>query len=387
MTIGLAAPFARPARTAITMAAILLGATAVTLAVGLSSSLNMVVAGLSHDKAEPVQIGIPWAAGAGPAGIAPRQADAGQLPSAATAQHAVEAALRAQPGTLRYVAQADQPVTVAGLSQQAAVTAFRGNASWTGYDMISGHWYTGPGQVDVASRFLTVTGTAIGDTVSLTLNGHQIPVRIVGQVFDTHNNGLAMVTGWQTLASSDPGLAPDRYDVALRPGTAAMAYVQALRNKLGPDYLVQANTRSSDVADLMISLIGALTVLLALVAGLGVLNTVVLHTRERIHDLGIFKAIGMTPRQTITMVICWVAGTGLAAGVIAVPAGIALHRLVLPAMAAAADVGLPASFLNVYHGWELAALALAGTMIAVAGALLPAGWAAGMRTASALHTE
>jgi putative ABC transport system permease protein len=387
VTIGLAAPFARPARTAVTMAAILLGATAVTLAAGLSSSLNLVVAGLSHDKAEPVQIGIPWAAGPGPAGIAPRQAGAGQLPTAAAAQHAVEAALLAQPGTLRYVAQADQPVTVAGLSQQIAVTAFRGNASWTGYDMISGHWYTGPGQVDVASRFLAVTGTAIGDTVTLTLNGRQIPVRIAGQVFDTHNNGLAMVTGWQTLASADRGLAPDRYDVALRPGTAAMAYVQALRNKLGPDYLVQANTRSSDVADLMISLIGALTVLLAVVAGLGVLNTVVLHTRERVHDLGVFKAVGMTPRQTIAMVVCWVAGTGLAAGVIAVPAGIALHRLVLPAMAAADDVGLPASFLNVYHGWELAALALAGAVIAVAGALLPAGWAAGMRTASALHAE
>ncbi len=79
--------------------------------------------------------------------------------------------------------------------------------------------------------------------------------------------------------------------------------------------------------------------------------------------------------------------TGLVAGVIAVPAGITLHRLVLPAMAAAADVGLPASFLNVYHGWELAALALAGAVIAVAGAMLPAGWAASMRTASALRTE
>ena len=59
VTIGLAAPFARPARTVITLAAILLGATTVTLAVGLSSSLNLVVAGLSHDQAEPVQIGIP----------------------------------------------------------------------------------------------------------------------------------------------------------------------------------------------------------------------------------------------------------------------------------------------------------------------------------------
>jgi putative ABC transport system permease protein len=123
------------------------------------------------------------------------------------------------------------------------------------------------------------------------------------------------------------------------------------------------------------------------VAGLGVLNTVVLHTRERVHDLGIFKAVGMTPRQTITMVICWVAGTGLVAGVVAVPAGMAVHRYVLPVMAHAAATDIPASYLNVYGPAELAMLGLAGLVIAVAGALLPAGWAAGSRTASALRAE
>ena len=50
-------------------------------------------------------------------------------------------------------------------------------------------------------------------------------------------------------------------------------------------------------------------------------------------------------------------------------------------MANAADTGLPASYLNVYSGWELGALALAGLVIAVVGALLPASWAAGTRTA------
>ncbi len=137
----------------------------------------------------------------------------------------------------------------------------------------------------------------------------------------------------------------------------------------------------------MIALIGTLTLLLAVVAGLGVLNTVVLHIRERVHDIGVFKAIGMTPRQTIAMVVCWVAGTGLVAGLIAVPAGIVLHGAVLPAMANAADVGVPANLVNVYHPAEMAGLALAGVAIAVAGALLPASWAAATRTGAALHAE
>lgn len=137
----------------------------------------------------------------------------------------------------------------------------------------------------------------------------------------------------------------------------------------------------------LLGLIGVLTLLLAVVAGLGVLNTVVLHTRERVHDLGIFKAVGLTPRQTIAMVICWVAGTGLVAGVVAVPAGMAVHRYVLPLMAHAAATNVPASYLDVYGAAELALLALAGLVIAAAGAMLPASWAARSRTASALRAE
>jgi putative ABC transport system permease protein len=51
----------------------------------------------------------------------------------------------------------------------------------------------------------------------------------------------------------------------------------------------------------------------------------------------------MTLRQTILVVTCWVAGTGLGAGVVAVPAGIAVHRFVLPIMAHAAATNVPAS--------------------------------------------
>jgi putative ABC transport system permease protein len=95
----------------------------------------------------------------------------------------------------------------------------------------------------------------------------------------------------------------------------------------------------------------------------------------------------MTPRQIVAMVICWVAGTGLVAGLIALPAGIALQHVVLPVMASSANLGLPASYLSVYRGPELVALALAGVVIAIVGALLPAGWAARIGTASALRAE
>lgn len=384
VTIGLAAPFSRPARTAVTLVAVLLGATTVTFATGLTGSLNRIVVGLSHSQAEPVQAYLPSGATGGPGNFGP-----GGAPRAlpvAVAERKTKAALRAQPGTLRYVAEADERVSVVGLTGQVDLTAFRGDARWTGYDLISGRWYNRAGEAVVPTNFLTVTGTSVGDTVTISDAGGLIAVRIVGEIFDTSNQGLDMLTGWRTVATADPRLVPATYDVGLRPGTDPQQYARALGHALGSGSAVSLNTNDPFFLTLT-ALIALLTLLLAVVAGLGVLNTVLLHTRERVHDLGIFRALGMTPRQTIAMVICWVAGTGLLAGLVAVPAGVAVHRYVLPVMAHAGATNVPASYISVYSAPELAVLALAGLVIAVAGALLPAGWAARSAAATALRAE
>ncbi|HEX4063936.1 MAG TPA: ABC transporter permease [Streptosporangiaceae bacterium] len=374
VTIGLAAPFARPARSTATLVAVLLGATTVTFAVGLGASLGRVVEGLSRASAQPVQI---WSNSS---------RDDYNLTSAD--QRAIVTALRSQPGTLRYTDETNAPAGLAGQSVRVAATAFTGKAGWTGYPMIHGHWYTGPGQIVASTGFLGMTDKTVGDTVTITFGATSIPVRIVGEDFAADNRGVSVVTDWRTLAAASPAMAqPDQIDVALRPGISVSAYAQAVGNRLGAGYAVNVNSRKSVVVNLMFGVIGLLTLMLAVVAGLGVLNGVVLQTRERVHDLGVFKALGMTPRQVIAMVVCWVAGVGLLAGLLAIPAGMALHGYVLPVMASSANLGLPATFLNVYLPWELAGLALAGVVIAVAGALLPAGWAARMRTAAALRAE
>jgi hypothetical protein len=69
------------------------------------------------------------------------------------------------------------------------------------------------------------------------------------------------------------------------------------------------------------------------------------------------------------------------------PAGILLHHAVIPAMTRAANSGYPPSLISVYSPGEMLLLALAGLVIAVAGALGPAVWAAAARTAFALRTE
>ena len=190
VTIGLAAPFARPARTAITLVAVLLGAAAVTFAVGLSTSLNRVVGGLSHAAQEPVQ-------------LYPNSHNS--FTFTAAQQRTVQAALRAQPGTLHYVAETDNTFSVAGLTGQHPLTAFGGPAAWTGYPLISGHWYTGPGQAVVSTGFLSLTGKKIGDDVTIVLGSTPIRVRITGEDFDSDGRGVSVITDTRTLAAAGPG--------------------------------------------------------------------------------------------------------------------------------------------------------------------------------------
>jgi putative ABC transport system permease protein len=175
--------------------------------------------------------------------------------------------------------------------------------------------------------------------------------------------------------------------VGLRPGVNAQSYQNAVFAKLGPGDYHQVGSGSGILLQIISGLVLILTLLLVVVAAFGVLNTVVLMTRERVHDLGVFKAVGMTPRQTITMVVTTVAATGLIAGLIAVPAGIALHHAILPIMGNGAQTDFPPAIYNVYSPAELVLLALTGLVIAVVSALGPASWAARTRTAIALRAE
>ncbi|NJP43184.1 ABC transporter permease [Actinacidiphila epipremni] len=391
LSLGLAGPFARPARSATIWAAVAFGALGVTFAYGLGSSLSAIQAGLNRDT--PGQVTVPVY---GPPPDAPARQDAGPGaeapapgPPVAADAAALTRAIEAQPGTAGYVGVSERRVAFAGLPGATTAAAYQGDAAWASLQMVSGHWLTGPGQIVVGRRFLAATGTRVGDTVTLQGEGRGAPVRIVGEALVVGDAGMRVATDARTLTAVGVSAQPDMFHVKLTQGADTGAYLRDLNAALrsaGVEAFAEGGSLSTTVVA-MDALIAALTLMLVLVAGLGVLNTVVLDTRERVHDLGVMKALGMSPRQTVAMVVTSVAGIGLLAGVVGVPLGIALHHLVVPAMGSAAGAHIPHPDLAVYHPLQVALLALAGLVIATAGALLPATWSARTPTATSLRTE
>jgi putative ABC transport system permease protein len=385
VTLGLATPAARPARTLVTVVAIVAGAASVTFGTGLAASVSQAYADISQASALPVEVSaIPQGPGGGQPGVT-----AGSGGMTGAQQRAVAAALAAQPGTRHVLAVTSDQLSLPGLSDRVTITAYRGNPAWSGLALISGRWYSGTAAVPEVlanTLFLTETGASVGSDYTLTSGSRQVTVRIAGEVFQPGRE-IALYASPATLAALDPAAAPQQFAVALRPGTRPQANANAVSAALGGGY--EASTVSSGGRELqaVLTLVAMLTALIIAVAGLGVLNTVALQVRERAHSIGVLKAVGMTPRQALAMTVCSVALVGLAAGIVAVPAGVLLHHSVLPVMAHGANSGLPPSLLSVYTPAEAVLLALAGLAIAVAGALGPAGWAARARTTAALRAE
>jgi putative ABC transport system permease protein len=400
VTAGLAAPFTCPARSAVTLAVITFGLTAVVLATGLDASL----AKINHGGRQWRHWQVIWAGRPG-----------AQQAFTPSQQQVVAAALRAQPGTLAHAAEATTPpqglatpssgrgpvtrgwsASVPGVGQHVPITAFQGNAAGLGLDMISGTWYHGPGQVVVNLAYPATASLVVGQTIPIIVGGTTVTAQITGTVYTPDLVG-ALITSWQTLRGA-AGLAINQYIVAMRPGVNSDTYAEGLQRALGRGYIVTTPVLGQGggvglFADVDTSLIRLLTVLVAALAGLGVLNTVLMLTRERVHDLGVYKAVGMTPRQALTMVTCWAVPPAAAAAIVALPTGMALQDAVMQAIAsdqATVPGGLgvaPASLVHVYTPGGLTLLALAGLAIAVIGALGPATWAAAARTTTALRAE
>ncbi|GGN23122.1 hypothetical protein GCM10010109_37960 [Actinoplanes campanulatus] len=366
ITFGLASPFARPARTAVTMVAILLGVTTVVFAAGLSKSLIALAAAGNRVEQVPILVAV---TGRPPLGDG----------------DAVRAVIEDQPGTAAVTTARETEARVPGSGLPLSIRAYQGDASWTGYPLLSGRWYAEPGEAVAGARLLSSFGVRVGDELTVSTPGGRTTVRIVGEVFSNGSTAV-MIMDAAGLGGS-PGLRG--FEVSIAPGTDPHAYAANLNAALGETAHAQvsAETQENEIVTAMLALIATLTLLLTAVAGLGVLNTVVLETRERVHEIGVLKTLGMTPGQVRLMVISSMLLIGAAGGALAVPLGRLLHAWSLPIMGDAAGLTLPSPVLAVYRPAELVALGAAGILLAAIGALVPAGWAARSRASTALRAE
>lgn len=371
VTLGLGLPFARPGRALLTVASVLLGVATVTFATGLSAT--MVSYGRAEQDYGKAQSTV-WRGQTRFDQTAPRHDDA-----------ATQHLLRSLPHVADVAAVGFINVRILGRSEGVAVEGVRGGRSTVPDSLARGRWPSGPGEVVASGRFLAKQGLRLGDSFTLTAaDGRQERVRLVGEILAGPENWVR--ADWSTVTALTPDAQANQYWVRLTPDADFNAYAKAVR-AADPGLYPTKNTMLNADAVTVVGAASALTLMLTLVAVMGVFNTVVLNARERRRDIGMLKSIGMTPRQVTVMMVVSMAGLGLVGGILGLPLGVAAYHVVIPITEHAAQLTFPARMLDVWHPGGMALMVLAGVAIAALGAVLPARAAARQTIARVLHTE
>ena len=366
IVLGIGDAFARPLRAALTLVTVLLGVATVVVAIGLPRSFALI------NNSET---------GAGNYQVVVNRSNA--LPDAD-----VMGILNAQPETARVIALDGENIAVPGISDPVNSRIFRGDSSKLAYMVIAGRWFNGPGEVLAPAGFLRDTHLKIGDTFTGSLNGQTLQLHVVGEVYDISNLGHELFMDYATLPPNTPNSAPSTYWVTLRPGSDLNAYIQRVAGTQ-PDLLDVHPNNTSLIGPVKIidSVLLVLAVVLVLIGVGGIFNTLLLNTRERIQDTAALKAVGMSPRQVIVMVAASAGLLALVAGLMAMPVGLYLHRLLNDVVSTSTGNDTPPSVYGVFNLFELMAIPLLGVAVAIVASLLPGRWSARTSVIEVLHAE
>jgi putative ABC transport system permease protein len=366
LSLGAGDAFIRPLRGVLTVLAVLVGVATIVVASGLREALP---------KSLSTTSGL--------------NGDVSVSRGNTVSDNGVMAILNGQPQTQQVVAATQGAVVVPGLADPVDGLAFRDDPRGLGWSasLVRGRWLSGrPGEVLLRRSVLDQAKLNVGSTFDGVIAGRQLRLHVVGE---TASLNFGALLGWSTLIAAEPDAQPDRYLVQLRPGSNANSFAAAVQAQ-EPDFLtVTANRRvaSDSSSDAINTIMAILVVVLGLIAAVGVFSTMLLHVRERSRDIAIMKAVGMSPRQLLVMVMTSSAVLGVTGGLLGMPAGVRTYHGLVTQLARGIGLSPPPFAFDVLHPVTLYPLGLAGLAIALAGAFLPARRAARSRTAEILRSE
>jgi putative ABC transport system permease protein len=309
---------------------------------------------------------------------------------------ATQQLLASRPEVAYYFGSYEWPGQLTESANPLSVIFTMGDTRRIAATLSSGRWYSmGADEIVLGDQAMQHFRLHLGDRIPLTFdlgNGQMvtIPYTVVGTLFATQwaDEAYAALNSLTMRAAipTDDLLARTGYEVTLRSVASADAFAQTLQRlsagRVGVKvYDLSPPPAASQAAKVMV----VLSVLLMVIAAVGILNAMLLSTRERYREMGILKAIGLTPGQMVRSVIEGAVALGILALVVGIPLGLALTGRGLEALVNSQG-GLPHFEMGI--NWlALAVLVPVTLLVAALGAYLPARWVAREPVSAALLYE
>jgi putative ABC transport system permease protein len=190
-------------------------------------------------------------------------------------------------------------------------------------------------------------GLRVGDTMEFAVGeGEAKSLRVAAIVERTipGKTGETVLVGWSDATESFGVAGADFFAVRFAPDSGARARQSveelARLNALEPSSLDRVQGAIADALDRVFSLFDALALVAVVVAALGIVNTLTMNVVERVREIGVLRATGMTRRQVGRMVVVEAGILGLLGAVLGIATGLAAGLIMVTL--AGGELELPA---------------------------------------------
>jgi putative ABC transport system permease protein len=227
----------------------------------------------------------------------------------------------------------------------------------------------------------------IGETLTFATGASPTKLTVVGIVAHSvpGDSQEALLVGWSDALGPFGASGADLFAVRYLPGqeSSARGAVDATASQYALQSADLGSVRGTvgDALDRVFRLLDALALVAVLVAGLGLANTLSMSVLERVREIGVLRATGMSSRQVWGMVVIEAGILGVAGSLI----GAAVGLLVGGLLVAWSSGGLGLAFDPPLASIGLAAIL--GVVISVTAAIYPAGVASRQSIVRGLQHE
>jgi putative ABC transport system permease protein len=239
------------------------------------------------------------------------------------------------------------------------------------YAITAGRAPSAPDEAVAGQGLYAALNVSVGQWVRLTVGSTPYILHLVGRCIETQDAGRVVSTGFDTLQDQNPALRPAYYDLQLAPGVDPAAERTALAASAHGTVEVHQATDPvvAEFSPIRRVIVG-LVLLLALVVLAELSTSIATVVRDHARDLRAYRAVGLTPQQTVATMVTSSALLALAAAASGTLLGVLASHWLVDLQGASSGVG--AGIAQTPPLLMLIALVTATVLVAAGACLLPA---------------
>jgi putative ABC transport system permease protein len=243
------------------------------------------------------------------------------------------------------------------------------------------------GSVVLPESLADQDGIQVGDELTFATGPSSTRLRVAGIVAHSIPSGSeeAILVGWSDATDQFGVAGADFYAVRYAPGqessSRAALDAAATQYAFEPNSLDRVQGTVGDALDRIFRLLDGLALIAVLVAGLGLVNTYSMSVLERVREIGVLRATGMTSRQVWGMVVMEAGLLGIFGSVVGALVGLIAGALLVGWSSGGFGLAFEPPWVSI------AVAVVFGVLVSIVASIYPAGLASRLSIVRALQHE